>query len=463
MPSPQRFNSDRASLPPAYQSEQAYGRGLDYDDEDEEEVIYRPHSRAPFSLMPGGVGSSRATANSGAQRQEQIRRDDNGAGIGAGSNAYLTPETPSMYTDPYEYDTPTIAGGSSVLGDANILSNRPDATFLGFDPYSEGQTKRTLLARSNTVGTLGPNDSVSAYNVNAISRNLEQETASKHTHQRGLSQQSAYDTRPYSYAGHHQAHEADETYYNAAPYGVQGSYDASGDDVPLKNYSAGMGYAEDDDYEMKEREMYWNDYLQRENYDGKQQPPSLFANHNLQPDTTMMKGDSLDDEEGREDGKGLLQAMPYGHKQGAKPGWGGTLEEQIRRRKRGVGRQRWPILTWLLSIAYVAVFIVELIKSKQETGQAIQTKPSWNPMLGPPFEFLISFGARFVPCTSLRRLNWPVYGTLPCPPLRPTNNVPSGNCAGFPTQAQQIKPIDSLHPSFCMRALFILDSTYWYN
>lgn len=67
----------------------------------------------------------------------------------------------------------------------------------------------------------------------------------------------------------------------------------------------------------------------------------------------------------------------------------------------------------LRSIAYVAVFIVSLIKSKADTGQAIQTRPSWNPMLGPPFEFLISFGARFTPC--MRKVaSVPTTTQVPC-------------------------------------------------
>ncbi|CAD6925593.1 unnamed protein product [Tilletia controversa] len=66
-------------------------------------------------------------------------------------------------------------------------------------------------------------------------------------------------------------------------------------------------------------------------------------------------------------------------------------------------------------IVYVIIFIVELVQSKARTGQAFQTKPQVQPMLGPPFEFFIAFplGARFVPCMR----NVPTHPTttlLPC-------------------------------------------------
>lgn len=58
-------------------------------------------------------------------------------------------------------------------------------------------------------------------------------------------------------------------------------------------------------------------------------------------------------------------------------------------------------------------FIAELIIAKQTTGQAIQTHPQVQPMLGPSAEFLISFGARFVPC--MRSMpGLPATNKLPC-------------------------------------------------
>lgn len=61
----------------------------------------------------------------------------------------------------------------------------------------------------------------------------------------------------------------------------------------------------------------------------------------------------------------------------------------------------------------IGVFIAELIIAKQTTGQAIQTHPQIQPMLGPSVEFLISFGARFVPC--MRNVpGLPATNKLPC-------------------------------------------------
>ena len=91
------------------------------------------------------------------------------------------------------------------------------------------------------------------------------------------------------------------------------------------------------------------------------------------------------------------------------------LKQKIDERERGVGRQRYPFVTWLISFGVVVVFIAELILSKQRTGEAVQVHPSIQPMIGPPAEFLISFGARFAPC--MRNV----------PGLPPTNMIPCLN------------------------------------
>lgn len=98
------------------------------------------------------------------------------------------------------------------------------------------------------------------------------------------------------------------------------------------------------------------------------------------------------------------------------------LNQRVHDREHGVGRQAYPYLTWLMSFGIVAVFVAELILSKERTGEAIQIHPSVQPMLGPPAEFLISFGARFVPC--MRSV----------PGLPPTNMIP---CLKESTSSQQ--------------------------
>ena len=67
------------------------------------------------------------------------------------------------------------------------------------------------------------------------------------------------------------------------------------------------------------------------------------------------------------------------------------------------------------SLGFVVIFIVQLVLAKQATGEAVQVHPQVQPMIGPPTEFLISWGARFVPC--MRPL--PALSTaeqLPCLP-----------------------------------------------
>ena len=67
----------------------------------------------------------------------------------------------------------------------------------------------------------------------------------------------------------------------------------------------------------------------------------------------------------------------------------------------------------LTSVALLGVFIAELVLSAKLTGQAVQTKPQVQPMIGPPVEFLIYFGARFVPC--MRKMpNIDAKESLPC-------------------------------------------------
>jgi len=51
-----------------------------------------------------------------------------------------------------------------------------------------------------------------------------------------------------------------------------------------------------------------------------------------------------------------------------------------------------------LTIVDIGVFIAELVKSGQLTGSPIETKPTFNPMIGPSPYIQIYMGARFVPC-----------------------------------------------------------------
>lgn len=57
-----------------------------------------------------------------------------------------------------------------------------------------------------------------------------------------------------------------------------------------------------------------------------------------------------------------------------------------------------PYFTLFITLIQIIVFIVELVKMSQLTGSAFQTKPYFNPMLGPLTYLLINMGARYVPC-----------------------------------------------------------------
>ncbi|PWN92918.1 rhomboid-domain-containing protein [Acaromyces ingoldii] len=308
-----------------------------------------------------------------------------GAGIGAGRNAYRQDSDPSLYTDPFEYAS-TAAGPPRNV--ANVTSTRPDPNFLDQDPYSHEDRPLNgdaMLARSNTLGTLGPNDSVSVQDMaRAGNRSSYDDIPASQVggaRERGLDRYTPYG----GYDDEYHAKDESRGYQDESYYGHQ-QYDESGASLPLKSYANPMGYADDEHDEARQRDQH---------------PPSLFAN-NLQGPVPPRK--DMEDEEAN---KGLLGALK------GKSGWGGTLEEQIERRRRGLGRQKWPILSWILAAAFVIVFIVELIKAKSESGQAIQTKPQFNPMIGPSSEFLIGFGARFVPC--MRKVSdLPTTQLLPC-------------------------------------------------
>lgn len=57
-----------------------------------------------------------------------------------------------------------------------------------------------------------------------------------------------------------------------------------------------------------------------------------------------------------------------------------------------------PLVVYTISCIQIIVFIVEFIKMWVLTGSPFQTKPTFNPMLGPSSYLLINMGASFSPC-----------------------------------------------------------------
>lgn len=84
------------------------------------------------------------------------------------------------------------------------------------------------------------------------------------------------------------------------------------------------------------------------------------------------------------------------------------LEKKMRRNERNRLRTlrskprfhytKLPYFTMIVTLIQIIVFIVELIKMAILTGSGFQTKPYFNPMLGPSTYLFINMGARYVPC-----------------------------------------------------------------
>ena len=237
--------------------------------------------------------------------------------------------------------------------------------------------------------TLAPNDSISSYNVR-IGRNTEPDRPHSYIDTRAEDALRAQHMQrssvayPEHYqdpsAYYNQQHQLDQEYGHAR-------YDTSGTDLPLKNHAGPMGYAEDEDDEANQL---------------KRGSAALWSNQmDAEPRTAV-------DEEAKTGLLGKLSRSTSRRLAGQE-----KLQDQIERRRQGIGRQRWPYVSWVIAVALVVVFIIELVKANAETGQAIQTRPSINPMLGPSAEFFISFGARFVPC--MRKVPaLPTSEQLPC-------------------------------------------------
>lgn len=75
-----------------------------------------------------------------------------------------------------------------------------------------------------------------------------------------------------------------------------------------------------------------------------------------------------------------------------------------------------PWFTILVTTIQVIVFIVELARMGVLTGSPFQTKPYFNPMLGPLTYLLINMGARYVPCMhKMTNITLDTLIQYPCP------------------------------------------------
>lgn len=300
----------------------------------------------------------------------------NSAGLGANTNAYrlaappatnLGADSPSMYTDPYE-----AFSSAPPPNHHTAASTAARQSYLQHDPYASEDHALAGPSFLDRADTLAPGDSISSYNVR-VGRNTAPDPPAHMYSSNDSVLKRPPNPSQYNDAHEHYASNSDHRYSHPR-------YDTSGADLLLKAHAGPMGFAEDEEDEAKQ--------LKHISYSA----APLWSN----------QADPSQYEEAK---SGLLGKLAGGRQN--------SLEDQIERRRQGIGRQRYPYVSWVVAVALVVVFIIELVKAKAETGQAVQTRPSINPMLGPSTEFFISFGARFVPC--MRKVPaLPTSETLPC-------------------------------------------------
>lgn len=76
------------------------------------------------------------------------------------------------------------------------------------------------------------------------------------------------------------------------------------------------------------------------------------------------------------------------------------LPEPRRKKKQEDGwfKGKIPWVVYVVTLAQLTTFVVEIIKNSITTGSPIMIHPQFNPMIGPSTYMLINMGARFVPC-----------------------------------------------------------------
>lgn len=119
--------------------------------------------------------------------------------------------------------------------------------------------------------------------------------------------------------------------------------------------------------------------------------------------------------------------------------------KQLRRKPR-FHYTKLPYFTILVTLIQVSVFIAELARMSSLTGSAFQTKPYFNPMLGPSTYLMINMGARYAPCMqSIKGITNDTTINFPCPNSTTTDtNVCSLNelcgLSGVPIKDDAYQP-----------------------
>ncbi|KAG2735029.1 hypothetical protein G9P44_001243 [Scheffersomyces stipitis] len=125
--------------------------------------------------------------------------------------------------------------------------------------------------------------------------------------------------------------------------------------------------------------------------------PNPFADRNLAPLPSIPHSDPFEETPLETSSNDLLKDESDSHD---RQQFNERERIKLLRRKPRFHYTRLPYFTILVTLIQVIVFIVELARMAQLTGSAFQTKPYFNPMLGPSTYLLIYMGARYVPCMS---------------------------------------------------------------
>jgi hypothetical protein len=176
----------------------------------------------------------------------------------------------------------------------------------------------------------------------------------------------------------------------------------NGDELEMRGLvgnAAGMGHF-DDDRDIERNKLNFTEY---------DQSPSPYP---LPPEPTGRNVEPSGLSSSLLFSTGLDRLLGlFGSKAGKFP-----VQQAIERKRRGLGGQRWPVASWVLTVGepikscytcrpsradtctvMCSLMVYELVKNNSITGSPIATKPQFNYMIGPQPSVLINIGARFPP------------------------------------------------------------------
>lgn len=314
-------------------------------------------------------------------------------------------DSPSCYSDPYEYQS-TVGGlgrqgtqrsqrpgsrylhrnGTLLPGDSISEYNVPAPTSRrSHDPMPEQDRRADYLYGNAAPPAAGPSSDGHGHYDDYYQYQQPYDgsgvAAQDYAYDDGAGYKSTYGTAMYAEAPYDSAAAP----YSSSKHAHSQSHATTNADFDMV-YSTGQGNA----YDYDDDDDYYRAKSQQEHaaaYPPQPPPPGLFANDLAQANGLAPKshfsmfapGDAAGASEGQrknfldhdeDDSAGAKTRRLFGVNDGS------SLAEQIERRRRGIGRQRWPIVTWAFALAFASVFIAEIVKAKAVTGQAIQTKVS---------------------------------------------------------------------------------------